>query len=74
MKKKQRNQIMKWRRHKNMTIQIAELFHIFQPNLHNEEESVIQEEFIFNINSLIIPFICLMSLLEHCKFCLNSIL
>lgn len=58
--KRQRNQIIRWRRHKKMAIQvlsistlyligtlpaaIAELFHIFEINTNGEEESVIQEE------------------------------
>ena len=81
--KRARNQLIRWRRHKKLMIQmlsiatlyllgtlpasIAELIHVFSLTEHNEEESVIQEEiflYLFYFISLIIPFICLVSLPE----------
>lgn len=82
--KRRRNQAMNWNRHRKIAIQvlsisllyligvlpaaIAEVFHIFELNPHeegSEEESIIQENvflYLFYFISLIIPFICLMSL------------
>ena len=81
--KRDRNQIIRWRRHLKMTVQIAsisalyligtvpaavgELLHIFGSTQQETEESIVQEEiflYLFYFISLIIPFICLMSLPE----------
>ena len=71
--KRQRNQMIRWHRHRKMTIQIlsisilyligtlpasiAELIHVFSLNGHNEEESAIQEEIFLYLYYLISIFI-----------------
>lgn len=81
--KRERNQIIRWRRHFKMTIQIisisilyligifpaaiGELIHIFESKDGRGEESAVQEEiflYLFYIISILIPFVCLMSLPE----------
>lgn len=71
--KRQRNQMIRWHRHRKMMIQIlsisilyligtlpasiAELIHVFSFSEHNEEESAIQEEIFLYLYYLVSVFI-----------------